>query len=530
MRLDTFLDRDRREPGPIDRLDPRIKLGVAALYVACVLATPLGAWRAFGLEFLVVVFIAAAAGIRAKWLIERWLALVTVFGFLAVLAALAHPRRAELGLFGTAASILAKNTLAVSAVGVLVQVTGFTNILSALAKLRAPAVLIATLLFMERYIHVLIDELDRMIKARRSRTFKRSGVLDWGILTGLLGVLFLRLGTWRTRARGDALQRLGRRRPIARIRRVRRAMTEQAQENSHKPAVEIRNLSFRYPDGRLALRNVDLTITTGETIALIGPNGAGKSTLLWHLNGLLPEMGGRSGHHGHALASVENNSKPSVWIDGIEVSRKYLPQVRRKVGLVFQDPDDQLFSTSVLEDVAFGPLNLGQSKSEARRIALECLAKVGLEALADRPPRRLSFGERKRVCVAGVLACEPTVLVLDEPTANLDPRARRNFLALDAKPRRDQAHSHSRPRDGARSLRSRDFARRRRSRRQRTNAIRTGRFEPARTPRTRASAFHQVRPERVSGGMTRRSQRASTLPPAKPSSGQTPSHRRRPFP
>ena len=100
------------------------------------------------------------------------------------------------------------------------------------------------------------------------------------------------------------------------------------------------------------------------------------------------------------------------------------------MGLVFQDPDDQLFSTSVIEDVAFGPLNLGKGKAEARRIAMDCLARVDLLDAADRPPHHLSFGERKRVCLAGVLACEPTVLALDEPTANLDPRGRRRFLAL----------------------------------------------------------------------------------------------------
>ena len=100
------------------------------------------------------------------------------------------------------------------------------------------------------------------------------------------------------------------------------------------------------------------------------------------------------------------------------------------VGIVFQDSDDQLFNSTVLDDVAFGPLNLRKGKAEARRIALECLARVGLADAADRPPHHLSFGERKRVCLAGVLACEPTVLVLDEPTANLDPRARRAFLLL----------------------------------------------------------------------------------------------------
>ena len=184
------------------------------------------------------------------------------------------------------------------------------------------------------------------------------------------------------------------------------------------PAVRLAGLVYDYPDGRRALDGVDLSIAAGESTALVGPNGAGKSTLLLHLNGLLP---GRDGLFGRR--------PPSVWIDGLDASR-HGAEVRRKVGLVFQDPDDQLFSTTVLEDVAFGPLNLGAAKAEARRLALECLERVGLADAADRPPRHLSFGERKRVCLAGVLACEPSVLVLDEPTANLDPRGRRRFLEL----------------------------------------------------------------------------------------------------
>jgi cobalt/nickel transport system ATP-binding protein len=199
------------------------------------------------------------------------------------------------------------------------------------------------------------------------------------------------------------------------------------------PAVRVRGLSYRYPDGRAALRGVDLTIMPGESIALVGPNGAGKSTFLLHLNGILPGTGrgARAIHsHGAEGAATGKKAEPAIWIDGLEVNPKNAPEVRRRVGLVFQDPDDQLFSTSVIEDVAFGPLNLGKGKAEARRIAMESLARVDLTDAADRPPHHLSFGERKRVCLAGVLACEPTVLVLDEPTANLDPRGRRRFLAL----------------------------------------------------------------------------------------------------
>jgi cobalt/nickel transport system ATP-binding protein len=212
----------------------------------------------------------------------------------------------------------------------------------------------------------------------------------------------------------------------------------EAPETTSRPevvdAVCVRGLEYRYPDGKEALRGVDLTIAPGETVALVGPNGAGKSTLLLHLNGLLPGKGRGTVGHSHAIGGAAGDGRrrrqPSVWIDGLEVNDRNGPEVRRRVGLVFQDPDDQLFCTTVIEDVAFGPLNLGIPPAEAGRIAEDCLRRVDLEAEASRPPHHLSFGERKRVCLAGVLACRPSVLVLDEPTANLDPRGRRRFIRL----------------------------------------------------------------------------------------------------
>ena len=195
------------------------------------------------------------------------------------------------------------------------------------------------------------------------------------------------------------------------------------------PAVLVRDLSYHYPDGRAALRGVNLEIAPGETVALVGPNGAGKSTLLLHLNGLLPGKGTHLHSHGSENGQLVTPIG-SVSIDGLEVNAKNGPEIRRRVGLLFQDPDDQLFSTTVLDDVAFGPLNLGKSKAEARRIALESLERVELIDVADRVPHHLSFGERRRACLAGVLACDPSVLVLDEPTANLDPRGRRRFIEM----------------------------------------------------------------------------------------------------
>jgi energy-coupling factor transporter ATP-binding protein EcfA2 len=205
-----------------------------------------------------------------------------------------------------------------------------------------------------------------------------------------------------------------------------------ASDLSAPPAVRLRGLEYRYPDGKDALCGVDMELQQGECVALVGPNGAGKSTLLLHLNGLLPGKRRQDLRHHHELVLPGGNGRRphGVWIDGIEVNQRTAAQVRRKVGLLFQDPDDQLFCTTVLEDVAFGPLNQGESQDQARQIAEECLARVELQDLAQRPPHHLSFGERKRVCLAGVLSCRPSVLVLDEPTANLDPRGRRRFIQL----------------------------------------------------------------------------------------------------
>jgi energy-coupling factor transporter ATP-binding protein EcfA2 len=200
------------------------------------------------------------------------------------------------------------------------------------------------------------------------------------------------------------------------------------------PAIRVSGLDYRYPDGTRALRGVELTIQAGESVAVVGPNGAGKSTLLLHLNGLLPgKARGTIGHAhagAHAHANGQRAREPQVWIEGLEVNDRNVPEVRRRVGLVFQDPDDQLFCNTVIEDVAFGPLNQGKSKSEARSIAMESLAQVELEDEAERLPHHLSFGERKRACLAGVLACRPSVLVFDEPSANLDPRSRRRFIQI----------------------------------------------------------------------------------------------------
>jgi len=176
--------------------------------------------------------------------------------------------------------------------------------------------------------------------------------------------------------------------------------------------VEAENLRHVYPDGTVALRDVSFRITHGESVAVIGANGAGKSTLLLHLNGYLTPTAGE------------------VRIGDLSFTRKTLPEIRRRVGMVFQDPDDQLFMPTVYEDVAFGPVNLGLSAPEVEARVHEALKRVGAEHLRERPPYRLSGGEKKRVAIATVLSMAPDILVMDEPTNGLDPCARRRLMEL----------------------------------------------------------------------------------------------------
>lgn len=190
---------------------------------------------------------------------------------------------------------------------------------------------------------------------------------------------------------------------------------------SSSPMIQVERLSYRYPNGTMALCDVSFTIQPGEVVGLIGPNGAGKTTLQLHLNGLLPET---------IPERCPAGQNTPVMVSGLPMIRQNLKEIRRLVGFLFQDPDDQLFCPTVREDVAFGPLNLGLPRDEVLRRVQESLAAVGLDDVGDRGTMHLSFGERKRVCLAGILACQPELLVLDEPTSNLDQRARRRFMDL----------------------------------------------------------------------------------------------------
>ncbi|KOU57428.1 cobalt ABC transporter ATP-binding protein [Streptomyces sp. MMG1533] len=177
-------------------------------------------------------------------------------------------------------------------------------------------------------------------------------------------------------------------------------------------SLEVSGLAFAYPDGHQALFGVDFSLARGERVALLGPNGAGKTTLVLHLNGIL------SGGTG------------TVKVAGLPVGRQHMAEIRRKVGIVFQDPDDQLFMPTVREDVAFGPAAAGLKGPELEERVRTALERVGMQDFAQRPPHHLSFGQRRRVAVATVLAMEPEILVLDEPSSNLDPASRRELADI----------------------------------------------------------------------------------------------------
>jgi len=178
--------------------------------------------------------------------------------------------------------------------------------------------------------------------------------------------------------------------------------------------IETKDITYHYPDGTKALDNVNFKAEEGKIVALLGPNGAGKSTLFLHFNGILRPTSG------------------SVVVDGSEIKydKKDLMRVRQNVGIVFQNPDDQLFAPTVLEDVAFGPMNLGLSKEEVEQRVDESLKRVGMEEVKKKAPHHLSGGQKKRVAIAGILAMKPKIMVLDEPTSGLDPKGASQILRI----------------------------------------------------------------------------------------------------
>jgi cobalt/nickel transport system ATP-binding protein len=179
-----------------------------------------------------------------------------------------------------------------------------------------------------------------------------------------------------------------------------------------REAITVRNLSYRYPDGTKALEDVNLEVYEGERIAVVGPNGAGKTTFMLHLNGTL------------------RGSEGQIEIFGKNLEKMKREEIVKEVGMVFQDPDDQLFMPTIFDDIAFGPINLGLKEDEVRERVEKAISSLGLSGYEDKSPHHLSFGEKKKASLAAVMAMEPRILVLDEPTANLDPRSRAELIGI----------------------------------------------------------------------------------------------------
>ena len=380
-----FLDTYSHLDSPIRRLPASAKTAVAMLVVVMLVAvrpSPI----LFCLVGFALLMVAAATRIPGVFLFKRFILLEPFVLTAASLVLMQPDGRMK---FLTVAS---RSSLCIFTLILLANTTPFPELLDVLRRSKVPSIMITILALMYRYLYVLKDESTRMRKPAQPDLYPGP--------TPCLAV-----DGHRYRAVVRAIERAGR----AGLRSNVRTGVEMS------AAVQVKDLYYHYPDGTEALRLVNFTIVPGECVALIGPNGAGKSTILSHLNGLLPD---------------DSHARGEVIIHGEKITPANLDKIRQQVGLVFQDADDQLFCPTVFEDVAFGPRQFGTSPAKLAEIVKESLEKVGLTGFESRAPHRLSGGEKRRVCLAGVLACSPSVLVLDEPTSNLDPRGRRQFIQL----------------------------------------------------------------------------------------------------
>ncbi len=402
---------------PVHRLPPQLKIVAAFVSVLCVVATPREAFWAFGVYLLAITSVWWVARVPVSWFASR--ALIELpFVVLAVLLPLVgHGRRVD--FLGVAVSvegalagwnILAKGTLGVLVSLTLAATTAPHDLLLGLQRLRTPSVLITIATLMLRYGEVIVGEAQRMRIARISRGHDPRFLWQVGATARGIGSLFIR-----SYERGERVH-------LAMVSRGwSGTMPEMTGSSSPRPvrvveprtaALLVEHLAYAYPDGHQALFGVNLRVQPGERVALLGPNGAGKTTFVMHLNGVISGGSGR------------------IEVAGMPVDKANLKEIRRRVGVVFQDPDDQLFMPTARQDVAFGPANFGLRGAELDERVARALDAVGMADFADRSPLHLSGGQRRRVALATVLACDPEILVLDEPSANLEPVARRELAEV----------------------------------------------------------------------------------------------------
>jgi len=402
---------------PVHRLPPQLKIVAAFVAVLSVVATPREAFWAFGVYLLAIVSVWWVARVPVRWFAARSL-IELPFVVLAVLLPLVgHGRRVD--FLGVAVSvegalagwnILAKGTLGVLVSLTLAATTAPHDLLLGMQRLRTPSVLITIATLMLRYGEVIVGEAQRMRIARISRGHDPRFLWQVGATARGIGSLFIR-----SYERGERVH-------LAMVSRGwSGTMPEMTGSSSPQPvrvverdtaALLVEHLAYAYPDGHQALYGVNLRVQPGERVALLGPNGAGKTTLVMHLNGVITGGSGR------------------IEVAGLPVDKANLKEIRRRVGVVFQDPDDQLFMPTARQDVAFGPANFGLRGADLDERVRKALDAVGMADFADRSPLHLSGGQRRRVALATVLACDPEILVLDEPSANLEPVARRELAEV----------------------------------------------------------------------------------------------------
>ena len=422
----SFVDRYAQLDSPLHLLEARTKIiGFSALVVAIVSMRTAGIGQYFGFFFLISI-LAGISQIPMQYVVARTLLLLPFV----VLAALAAPWQGGTG-WSWFLLLTARSTLSLVILVLLTNTTRFVELLRALRKLGCPRILVANLSFLYRYVFRPDrrgDAPETGARQPQSRAVRGvCGIADPRRNAGHTAGPLLRAR--RPYVSGNALPRLFRRVPADRRAKIHVAGSgvhfRRGAHHRRDPlpvrelmpglveyAVRITRLNYSYPDGNRALETVDLDIRVGERIALVGPSGAGKSTLLLQLNGIL---------RGSGLVRVMGQS----------VADGDLKLIRRQVGLVFQDPNDQLFCPTVYEDIAFGPLNLGVPQQEVTKCVEKALADVKLDySYAGRAAHHLSHGERKRVALATVLAMNPAILALDEPTSNLDPGSRKHLIEL----------------------------------------------------------------------------------------------------
>jgi cobalt/nickel transport system permease protein len=406
----------------IHRLPGRIKLVAAFGFVVAVVSTPREQFWAFGVHAAVLASLALVARVPFPILIRRMSVEIPFLLFAVLMPFLTPGQRVEVlgvpmsadGLYD-AWNVVVKATLGVATSIILAATTEVHDLVRGLGRLRMPALLVQIMSFMIRYGDLVLDETRRMRVARESRGFLARDVRHLPAVARSVGALFIRVYE-----RGERvhLAMLSRGYPGQLPGVVTRKPSEPAMSASadpvpiRPPALEIEDLVYAYPDGHQALRGVNLTVRRGERLALLGPNGAGKTTVALHLNGVLTPVSGE------------------LRVSGLAVLPENLREIRRRVGIVFQDPDDQLFMPTVRDDVAFGPANFGLRGEDLDLRVDRALRAVGLSDLAHRAPHHLSFGQRRRAAVATVLAMDPEVLVLDEPSSNLDPASRRELAEI----------------------------------------------------------------------------------------------------